>query len=90
MRNFDLDKIKSKKLDAALSQRATPGKAGAAAVLSRRERRDLDQAQGLVPFAVKLDSALVKRIQALAQERKSGLNELVAELLNKGLDGKQA
>ena len=86
------DKIKGRKVDAEMSQRTTPGrfdKDAAAAVLSRRERRNLDQAQGLVPFAVKLDGDLVKRIQTLAQERNAGLNELVAELLKKGLDGQQ-
>ena len=87
------DKIMGRKIDAEQSQRATPGhfgKGAAAVVLSRRERRTLEQAQGLVPFAVKLDGDLVKRIQTLAQERKTGLNELVAELLKKGLDGQQA
>ena len=87
------DKIKGRKVDAEMSHRAAPGRFGndaTAAVLSRRERRNLEQAQGLVPFAVKLDGDLVKRIQALAQERNAGLNELVAELLKKGLDGQQA
>jgi hypothetical protein len=51
----------------------------------RREQRKLDQAQGLVPFAVKLDGELVKQIHALAQERKAGLNEVVSDLLKKGL-----
>ena len=50
-----------------------------------REQRKLDQAQGLVAFAVKLDGELVKQIHALAQERKAGLNEVVSDLLKKGL-----
>jgi len=29
---------------------------------------------------------LVKQVQVLAQERKTGLNEVVAELLKKGLE----
>ncbi|HSN42074.1 MAG TPA: hypothetical protein VLT92_18000, partial [Burkholderiales bacterium] len=57
-----------------------------ARVLDRREQRKLDQSLGLVPFAVKLDGDLVKRVQALAQERQAGLNEIVAELLEKGLE----
>ena len=52
----------------------------------KREQRKIDQAKGLVPFALKLDGELVKQIQALAQERKTGLNEVVAELLKKGLE----
>ena len=85
------NKIKARKIDAALSHGAAPdrfGKDAGAAALSRRERRNLEQAQGLVPFAVKLDAGLVQRIQTRAQERKAGLNELVTELLTKGLDAK--
>ena len=47
--------------------------------------RCLDQAAGLVPFAVKLDGELVKRIQQLAAERDGNINEVVAELLNKAI-----
>jgi predicted transcriptional regulator len=39
-----------------------------------------------VPFAVKLNSELVKRLQALATERGTDLNTVVAEVLAKGLD----
>ena len=38
-----------------------------------------------MPFAVKLDAGLVRRIQALAQERNLPLNELTSELIMKGL-----
>ena len=38
-----------------------------------------------MPFAVKLNSELVQQIQTLAQTREMGLNEMVAELLKKGL-----
>ena len=57
-------------------------------MVDRREQRKRDQALGLVPFAVKLDGALVKQLQTLALERGTGLNELTAELLKKGLKGK--
>ena len=53
--------------------------------VDRREQRKLDQALGLVPFAVKLNSALVLQLQTLAKERGLDLNEVVAELLVKGL-----
>ena len=46
----------------------------------------LDQALGLVPFAVKIDADLVNRIRALAQARQTGLNEVTAELLRRGLE----
>ena len=56
-----------------------------ATVLDRREQRKRDQALGLVPFAVKLNSALVQRLQDLAKERGAELNEVVADVLTKGL-----
>jgi len=73
------------------SQINRPGAAGrigqeTAVAVDRREQRKLDQALGLVPFAIKLNGDLVKQIQSLAQERQVGLNEVVAELLQKGLD----
>lgn len=55
------------------------------AVLDRREQRKLDQSLGLVPFAVKLNSDLVLQLQALAKERGVDLNEVVADVLAKGL-----
>ena len=89
MKKPDLDKLKGLKLSGAMKQAATPGRFGkdAAVPPNRREQRKLDQAQGLVPFAVKLDSDLVKQLHALAQQRNIGLNEVVAELLKKGLAG---
>ena len=60
------------------------GNAGAAPV-DRREQRKLDQAAGLVPFAVKLNSDLVQQLQSQAKENNVDLNQLVADLLAKGL-----
>ena len=87
MKKTDLEKLKGTKIDGRMKQSGTPGRFGAAAaaVTSRREQRERERAQGLVPFAVKLDGKLVKRLQALAQENKSDLNTLVAGLLEKGL-----
>lgn len=56
-------------------------------VPDRREQRKLDQAAGLVPFAVKLNIDLVQEILARAQSRQVSVNELVAELLKKALAG---
>lgn len=85
MKRTDLEKHKGLKIKSQMHGPATAGRPRDAAV-SRREQRDRDRALGLVPFAVKLDGELVKRLQTLAQEREIGLNELVAELLQKGLD----
>lgn len=89
MKKTDLDKNKGSKIKGQMQQTAPPGRFGkpAAAVSDRREQRRIDQSLGLVPFAVKLDGNLVKRVQVLAQERETGVNEVVAELLLKGLDG---
>lgn len=90
MKRTDLAKLKGKKLDIRMSQAGTPERFGKAAteVPDRREQRKRDQALGLVPFAVKLDRELVKQLQALAQERGTGLSEVTGELLGKALQKK--
>lgn len=87
MKKTDLEKNKGLKINSSVNRFGTPGRFGkdAGVPLQRREQRKLDQSLGLVPFAVKLDGDLVKQIQALAQARQAGLNEVVAELLKKGL-----
>ena len=55
--------------------------------VDRREQRKRDQALGLVPFAVKLNSALVQQLQDLAKARDVDLNQVVAAVLTKGLAG---
>jgi hypothetical protein len=66
-----------------------PGAAGfgqaEVAVVDRREQRKRDQALGLVPFAVKLNSALVQQLQEQAKQRGVDLNAVVAAVLTKGL-----
>ncbi len=90
MKRTDLEKLKGLTIAGRMAQAKTPGRFGkdASAPMDRREQRKLDQSLGLVPFAVKLNSDLVKQVQALAEERKVGLNEIVAELLTKGLKAK--
>jgi hypothetical protein len=87
MKKTDLYKNQGLKINSQMKQAGIPDRFGGAAstVLDRREQRKLDQAQGLVPFAVKLNSELVQQIHALAQTREMSVNEIVAELLNKGL-----
>ena len=59
------------------------GKGGA--MLNRKEQRKLDQAAGLVPFACKLPGELLSALTEATVSKKIGMNELVAELLKKGL-----
>jgi len=90
MKKTDLEKNKGLKIEGRLAASGVPARFGAQAAAvtgaqARREQRKTDQAAGLVPFAVKLNIDLVARLQALAVERQLGMNELVAEVLAKGL-----
>jgi len=67
-------------------RRGAAGKPGGEAPLAdRREQRRQDQARGLVPFACKLNVDLLAQLRALSLARDTDLNELVADLLTKGL-----
>nr|AGU10637.1 hypothetical protein [uncultured organism] len=84
MKRTDMAKRDAERLKNEMgAKNATFG--GAAAAPDRREQRERDRALGLVPFAVKLNGDLVKQLQATATERGVELNQLVAELLQKGL-----
>lgn len=85
MKRTDLEKNMALKLDSRLKHAGTPERFAGGAVLDRKEQRKLDQAKGLIPFAVKLDAQLAGEIRALAEVRQMGLNELVGDLLRKGL-----
>ena len=87
MKAVGLAKLKGKKIEAQQRQAATPGRFGkdAHTALDKREQRERDRELGLVPFACKLHGDLVKQIQDLATARKTGLNEITAELIAKGL-----
>jgi len=88
VKKTDLEKLKGLKIAGKMNAGATPGRYGkdAAAGAERRERRKLDQARGLIPFAAKLDAELVKRLRELATERATTVDELLDELLRKGLE----
>lgn len=86
MKKTGMAKSDAKKL---MGKMAAPGAAGFGngdvVIVDRREQRKRDQELGLVPFAVKLNSDLVLQLQTLAKERSVDLNELVADVLAKGL-----
>ena len=87
MKKTDLEKLKGIKLAGGGPTPDRFGK-GAAVVLDRREQREREREMGLVPFAVKLHSDLVRELHAAAAKRGVGLNELTSELLRKGLAAK--
>ena len=86
MKKTGMAKSDAKKLMGNMSAPVVGGFGNSApGTVDRREQRKLDQAAGLVPFAVKLNAELVKQLQDQAKERAVDLNALVAELLAKGL-----
>jgi len=87
MKRTQLEKLQAARIVSDMKKTAPPERyaQGSGAVLDRREQRKLDRERGLVPFAVKLDGDLVKRIRALADERRMEIGEVVNELLKKSL-----
>ena len=88
MKKTDLEKNKALKLTNSmkLSTADRFGKASAAApVLDRREQRKLDQAQGLVPFACKLNAELVEQLKERAATHPEGMTGLLTEVIQRGL-----
>jgi hypothetical protein len=86
MKKTGMAKSDAKKL---MGKMVAPGAAGFGntdtVVIDKREQRRRDQALGLVPFAVKLNSDLVAQLQALAKDGGKDLNEVVADVIKRGL-----
>ena len=87
MKKTDLTKHLAKKLDGRMKSAGVPDRfaQGAADAVDKREQRRIDAAAGLVPFACKLPSELVKRLHERAAAHPGGANALVAEALEKAL-----
>lgn len=87
LKKTDMERLKAASLNDRLRKAAPPERyAQGAHAPSRREQRERDRARGLVPFAVKLNGELVKKLHARAQEKQAPLNEVVADLLERGLE----
>jgi hypothetical protein len=91
MKRTDLEKNKASKILGQMRQAPQPGRFGAAAsaLPDRREQRKIDQANNLVPFAVKLNADLVKQLQAQAEQEGVPLPELVDRVIRAGLSAGQ-
>lgn len=86
LKRTDLAKNLNLKIQGQMQHAAVPNRfAQGAAMPDRREQRKLDQAAGLVPFAVKLNKDLVARLTELAAAQQVTLNALVDQLLRAGL-----
>ncbi len=86
MKKTDLAKNDAKKLMGKLATPGAPvfGKTPPV-VIDKREQRKRDQALGLVPFAIKLNSDLVLQLQTAAREQEKDISTLVGELLSSAL-----
>ena len=91
MKRTDLEKSIGSKINSKIERNSESGPFNKDIVkpVDKREQRKLDQAKGLVPFAVKINADLVEKIQNIAREEQTGLNEVVAELLLKGLENRK-
>ena len=87
MKKTDLVKNLGLKIKGQMQKSAIPGRfaEGSTAVPDRREQRKLDQAAGLVPFAVKLHAELIERLRQQALTDGVGINELTERLLRAAL-----
>ncbi len=87
MKKTDLVKNLAKKLDGRMKASVVPDRfaQGAADALDKREQRRRDSAAGLVPFACKLPSDLLKRLHERAAAHEGGVNAIVAAAIEKAL-----
>jgi len=90
MRKTELAKADAKKIMGKMSAGHASSFGKAPEVIDKREQRRRDQALGLVPFAVKLNSDLVAQLNAQATARGVDMNQLVGELLAKSLAEEEA
>jgi hypothetical protein len=88
MKKTDLEKALAKRIAGRMGHATVAQRfgQGAADLPDRRERRRLDAAAGLVPFACKLPQALASRLAERAATHEGGLNALVAQYVAQGLD----
>ena len=87
MKKTDLAKNMNAKIDGKMRGTGAPGRfaQGATEVVDKRERRRLDAAAGLVPFACKLPAELVARLNERGSAHAGGVNALLAEVLGAAL-----
>lgn len=87
LKKTDLAKNMALKISMEMKKAGVPNRFGTAstALPDRREQRKLDQAAGLVPFAVKLHHDLVKQLQERAQQEGVSLNELTERFILAGM-----
>lgn len=87
MKRTDMEKTLGSKINGKIESKSESGPFSKDGVkpIDKREQRKLDQAKGLVPFAVKININIVEQIQEIAKEQQISVSEVVTELLQNGL-----
>lgn len=87
LKKTDLAKNLGLKISQSMKKAGVPGRfaQGATQLLDRKERRKLEQAEGLVPFACKLHDDLIGTLRQLAEQEGGNLNAVTERLLRAGL-----
>ena len=88
MKKTDLARHLEKKLEGRQKGAGVNGRfsADAGALPDRKVQRRLDSAAGLVPFACKLPAKMTAALRERAAAHADGINGLVAELIQRGLN----
>lgn len=91
MKRTDLEKSIGNKITGKIRSKSEDGpfNKDSGKIPDKREQRKIDQALGLVPFAVKINIDLVQQIQDIAKEEQTGVSEVVTKLLQKGLEDRK-
>ena len=87
LKKFDLAKNLGLKINGQMKAAGVPDRfaQGAKAAVEKREQRRLDAEAGLLPFACKLPAELIQRLRERAVDHEGGINGLLAQLLDDGL-----
>jgi hypothetical protein len=83
MKRTDLEKLQGKQLTGRMRSASVPDRFGkdASPSIDKREQRRRDAAAGLIPFATKLPSDLVRQLREEAEREGVPLNAWVGILL---------
>jgi hypothetical protein len=85
MKKTDLYKNLARKVEGKLKQVGTPDRFAQGLTPDRKDRRKLDQAKGLVPFAIKINQQLADELRAMAIAQEMDINDMMEQLLRKAL-----
>ena len=90
MKRTDLERTVGQKINNRIKKSGgtSPFSGNTPKTADKREQRKIDQALGLVPFAVKISVDLVQQIQDIANVECKTVSEVAAELLSAALESR--